>query len=504
MKRRTALKLLGAPTAAALLGTGVWREALGAPDPFRVAASRARGGPPTLTETIAAFVNRARFEDLPAAVVQKTKELLVFSFAYALEGVHGVRGKQIDALAPFLNQPGSGGASVIGRRYRLSVSDASFANCSVIRGDHGNDDVLWPAAVHTSAIIIAPALALAEVHGLSGRDMILAIVLGYEVVGKLGRAADGWKAPMPRRATTIYGAYGPVTTAGRLLKLSNSQLANAYGYAANIGIGIPEGSFMDHFYSFFAGNGVLAAQLAAAGGAAYSPTTLEGEHGLYRSFFGEVAQALPALIGAFGSSWEILNAEPNTFYTTGHITVAISLLKKILREQALTSERIEHIEAVLPYANYAGARLQALSAQGPFTRLIDVTSSLPFAFALITHFAQTNVDPKQWYDEHENLQAINDPKLLRIAKRVSVKFEEHHDSSRYARVEVLTKGGQRFRKEASKLDTSIPRSDWKTWLARGSGVVSQTQLDLLERSIADLENVPAASVLLTAATPSRA
>ena len=114
------------PTAAALLGTGGWRGALGAPDPYRAAALRVRSGPPTLTETIAAFVNRARFEDLPAVVVQKTKELLVFSFSHAFQGAHGTKGGQINAIAPLLSQPRSGGASVIGQRHRLSVSDASF------------------------------------------------------------------------------------------------------------------------------------------------------------------------------------------------------------------------------------------------------------------------------------------------------------------------------------------------------------------------------------------
>jgi len=502
MKRRTVLKLLGAPTAAALLGTGAWPGALAAPDSFRAAAPRARGGPPTLTEAIATFVNRARFEDLPAEVVQKTKELLVFSLAYGLEGVHGTRGRQLDAIAPLLNQPRSGGAAVIGRRYRLSVSDAAFANSSAIRGDEGFDDVLFPAQVHTSPLVISPALTLAEAHGLSGRQMIMAIVLGYEVVGKLGRAGDGWKAPMPRRPTTIYGAYGPVTAAGRLLKLSNSQLANAYGYAANIGIGVPEGSFVDHFYSFIAGNGVLAAQLAAAGGAPYARTTLEGEHGLYRSYFGEVPQALPSLIASLGSDWEILNAEPNTFYTTGHLTVAISIFRKLLREHALTSDRIERIEAVLPYAHYAEERLKALASQGPFARVMYVSASLPFAFALIALFDQTNVDPKTWFEQHSSSpDSINDPTVLSMAKRVFVKFVENRGNLRYARVEVTTKDGRRFLEEAHKLDTSIPRSDWKTLLARGSSVVSQTQLDVLERSIADLENVPDASVLMTAATP---
>jgi hypothetical protein len=133
--------------------------------------------------------------------------------------------------------------------------------------------------------------------------------------------------------------------------------------------------------------------------------------------------------------------------------------------------------------------------------MMDVTSSLPFAFALITLLARTDVDPRTWYDEHDTLDSVNDPTVLRMAKRVSVKFEENHDNLRYARVEVTTEGGQRFRKEATRLDTSIPRSDWKNWLARGSSAVSHTQLDSLERLIADLENVPDASALMAAATP---
>lgn len=501
MKRRTVLKLVGAPAAAALFGVGRWRSAVAAPDDIRAQALAPRTGPASVSERIAAFVNRTRFQDLPPQVVQKAKELLVFSFGRALEGCLGTAATQVNAVAPFLSQPHRGGASVIGQRYRLSPADAAFANCSLMRGDFGNDDVLWPAEIHSGPVTLPAALALAEVNRLSGRELILATVLGYEVMGKLGRAASGWQTAMPRRATTIYGAFGPVTTAGRLLKLDDSQLANAMGYAANIGIGIAEGAMMQHFYSFIARSGVLSAQLAGAGGAPYGRNTIEDPQGLYGSFFGAVPETLPALISALGSDWEILRAEQKHFFGTGHNAVAISLLGQILRDAPVRADDIDRIDVVLPYAKHAAARRNALVSQGPFKRPIEASSSLPYALALITLAGTDDVDPK-WYAADADQSVINDPAVKGMMQRVFVTFEAGHASPRYCRFELATVQGRRIRKEVDDFNMPFPRSEWSSWLGRaGSKFLSDGQLKTLEHVLADLEHVDDASTLMAAVVP---
>jgi 2-methylcitrate dehydratase PrpD len=498
--RRSLLKLLGAPAAAAVFGTSAWRLATAAPVATREDALAARTGPPTISEAVAAFLARARFEDLPASVIEKTKELLVFSFGRAFEGALGTSARQLDAVAPFLSRPALGSASVIGRRYRLSPVDAAFANCSLMRGDFGRDDVLWPSTIHAGPVTLPAALALGEAQHCSGREFILASVLGYEVMGKLARAAHSWETALPRRPTNVYGAFGPVTAAAHLLKLREPELAHAIAYAANVQIGVAEGSMMTHYYSYVASNGVLAAQLAGAGGAPYVRTTIEGEYGFYRSFFGSVPQTLPALVKALGTDWEIMNSEPKRFHGTGGNAVPLFMVEDILREEPIKADEIERIDVVLPFAHYAQARRDIVASQGPFRKAVDSGGSLPYALTLLLLFG-SDPDPK-WVAIDAARSVVNDPMLRPYMQRVFVTFEEGHASTRYCRLEIVTTTGRRIKKQTQHFQAPFPRDTWGAWLSRsGSQILSKDQLQTLEHRIVNLENVRDVSTLMAAAVP---
>jgi 2-methylcitrate dehydratase PrpD len=504
MQRRTVLKLMTAPAATALLGGGMWRSAGAAPEVFRQNALATHAGPPTVSEQIASFLARVRFEDLPASVIQKAKEQIVFLLGRAFEGSLGEAGGQVHAIAAHLSRPVRGTASVIGQRYRLAPADTAFANCSFMRGDSGNDDLQWPALLHPGPITLPVALALGEVRRSSGREVILAYVLGYEVMGKLSRAAVPWEAALPRRATNVYGAFGPVTTAAHLLKLHEKQLANAMAYAVNTVIGIPD--MMTHYYSFLAANGLLAAQLAGAGGAAYGRATIEGELGLYRSFFGSVPKILPGLIASLGSDWEIFNAVQKRFFTAGGGTGAnaapLLLADQILREQRLRADDIERIDAVLPFANHAQQRRDTVASQGPFDKAGDAYGSLPYALALLALFGR-ELDPK-WYAGDADPSVVNDPAVARVMQRVFVTFESGHQSARYSRLDLTTTQGRHFRKEADKFELPFPREEWSGWLQRGAKLLTDAQLKALEHLVADLENVRDISRLTAALVPAGA
>jgi 2-methylcitrate dehydratase PrpD len=503
MKRRSVLKLMAAPAVATVLGSGIWRQAVSAPAVFRDNAIATRSGPPSVSEQIAAFLARARFEHLPASVVQKAKEQIVFLLGRAFEGSSTDPARQLDEVAPLLGAPSRRGASVIGRRYRLAPGDAAFANCSLMRGDTGNDDLLWPAMIHAGPVTLPVALALGEIQLSSGKDLILALVLGYEIMGKLGRAANPWEAPLPRRAQNVYGAFGPVVTAAHLLGLGETQLANALAYAVNIEMGIAEGSMMHHYYSFLASSGLLAAQLAGAGGAAYGRTTIEGDLGLYKSFVGHVPDSLSGLIGALGSDWEILHAEQKRFFSTGGGTanndVAMYVTAEALREEHLTADDIERIDVVLPYGHYAKERRDAVASQGPFARVVDAEASLPYSIALLALFGR-ELDPK-WFGD--DLMVMNEPSVAHVMQRVFVTFESGHNY-RYCRLQVTTVHGRRVGKEVEDYKLLFPRDEWSEWLQRrGVGLLTDAQLRTLEASIADLENLRDVSALMASLVPAK-
>jgi len=448
---------------------------------------------------LAAFVTGARYADLPATVVEKGKEQIVFFISRAFEGASSPEGRQ--ARQVFASAAQRDGVTLIADRMRLAPSDAACANCSQMRGAGGRDDVIWPAGIHAGVITLPTAFAVGESRGRSGRELLLALALGYEVMGKLGRAFAAWSARLPRRPTNVYGAFGPVTVAGRLLKLGTERLSHAYGYAANLGIGIPESGMMDHYYGLVNRNGILAAELAGAGGTAYSAETIEGSAGLFRSYFGEVPSDLPLVIDRLGSDWEILTAEQKRYPGTGQNAVAISLLLEVMRREQLMGDDIEAIDVVQPDDGDSEIRKREVASRGPFERSVQAYSSLPYAISV----ALLDGDVKlARYPDLDDLELLNDPKVAALMSRVTLTFEIGH-TPRYCRLVVRRKDGGVIRREVDTFGFSFPRDAWQGALEEfGTRWVSRARLALLAERVAALESVADIGDLLALTVPDRA
>jgi len=448
----------------------------------------------TVSEKIARFLTSAKFESLPAPVIQKAKEQIVFFFGRAFEGLRSPEGRQVHEMARNMAQTG-GGVTVIAEPFRLLPSDAAFANCSLMRGALGRDDVIWPAGIHAGVITLPTALALAEQRHATGKDLLLALIVGYEVLGKLGRASDPWRSRLPRRPTNVYGSFGPITVAGSLLKLDEKKMSNALGYAANLNIGIAEGGMMDHYYSLINRNGLLAALLAGAGGAPYSPATIEGNTGFFRSFFGEVPPDLNKLVDALGSNWEILTAEQKRYPGTGQNTVAVELLLHLLNEKKLGAQQIAKVNVFQVDYQEQGDRKHDIVSQGPFTLPVKAYSSAPYALALV--ILEGKIPLGRYQDDAD----FNDKAVAMVMRKINVFFEKGR-SPRYCRIEVYTTDNQKFVRETDNFLYPFFRDVWEKWLQNaGAEYLSREQLKHLEMLVADLENVGDVSELMKCVLP---
>jgi 2-methylcitrate dehydratase PrpD len=446
----------------------------------------------TLSDKIADYIVGAKFEDVPPAAIQKAKEQIVFFFGRAFEISQMEHGREAIALARQAAQD-AGGASVIGERLRLSPSDAAFTNSTLFGGSLAMDDVLAHADIHAGVITLPAALAIGEVKRVHGRELLLSLVLGYEVLAKLGKVGLGWQAPFPRRSTNIFGGYGPIVVAGRLLELDRERMGHALGYAANLCMGIAEGSMMEHYYSLVSRNGTFAAQLVEAGGISYSRATIEGELGLYRSFFGKVPDELPKLVDELGY-WEILTAVQKRYRGTGHNTTATEMFADMVAKEKLTPDRVKKIHAVLP-SKESRARELEITSTGPFKPERRAASSLPYALALV--LTDGKIDVARFADDG----IVNDRGLASVMRKIEITFEPGH-ASRWTRLTVLTADGRKLERESDFFTFEFPRDTWDDWLrASGSRILSSDQLLRLEQLIANLENVDDVSKLLAAATP---
>ncbi|MFW6126121.1 MAG: MmgE/PrpD family protein, partial [Chloroflexota bacterium] len=187
-----------------------------------------------VTAELAAFVSRARLEDVPGDAVEKIKLLLLDDIGNALGGY--VTDRARIAVEYVEESGGTPQASVVGG-HLTSFPLASFLNGELINAlDY---DAIGPLGSHITPYVTPTPLAMAERRGSSGSDLVLGLVLAHEIGGRvLGSMAQqkmsvdeppGYKES-PRFSTsgTVFGA---VAGAASLLRFDQQTLTNAFGIA---------------------------------------------------------------------------------------------------------------------------------------------------------------------------------------------------------------------------------------------------------------------------------
>ncbi len=258
---------------------------------------------PGVTERLAHFVVGTWWDNLKPEVAHQAKRSLMNFFAVALTGCRdSTTETALQTLAAF-----SGGkqATVIGRRERIDALSAAFLNAASANVLDFCDTHV-PTAIHPTAPVVPALLAVAEMTPVSGRDLLLALVLGHEVECRIGAAMSPSHYKRGWHITSTCGVFGAAVGAGKLLGLNAEQMIAALGTAATQSgglcecLGTPAKSVS---VGNAARNGLLAALLAAENFDGPSEP-LTGAQGYYHAL-NETAD-LSFLTSGLGETWEIL------------------------------------------------------------------------------------------------------------------------------------------------------------------------------------------------------
>ena len=187
----------------------------------------------TASQTLAAWVCDLRFTDIDAPTVAYARELLLDHLGCA---ARGGTVDTADAVARMLATVGADegtALTAVVAKAPLRPEWAVFAN-----GVHAHsielDDTHSASSLHPAVVTIPAALATAELEGASGEDLLTAIVAGYEVACRLGRALDPQVAyGKGFHPTAIVGPFAAAAATAKLLGLSAAELANAFGIAGS-------------------------------------------------------------------------------------------------------------------------------------------------------------------------------------------------------------------------------------------------------------------------------
>ncbi len=212
------------------------------------------------------------------------------------------------------------------------------------------DDVHEEAISHPGAVVVPAALAIGEHVDASGHDLLEAIVVGYEAMGRAGIAV-GPAAHMLAgfHPTSMSGVFGAAAAAGRLLGLDAATLNHAFGIAVSLASGTMEfaasGGMAKRLHAGRAAEGGVTAALLAARGFEGAADGLAGRYGFCHAFGPEPHPE--RLTSELGDRWMIdeITVKPWAACSDIHPLIQAALE---LRADGLAVDRITRIEARAP------------------------------------------------------------------------------------------------------------------------------------------------------------
>lgn len=213
------------------------------------------------------------------------------------------------------------------------------------------DDVHEEAISHPGAVVIPAALALAEERGSTGADLLEAIVIGYEAMGRAGLAVG----PAPHmlsgfHPTSMSGVFGAAAAAGRLLGFDGDQLTQAFGLAASLASGTMEfaasGGMAKRIHAGRAAEGGLLAALLVARGLEGARDGLAGRYGFCRVFTSDPRVDL--LVEGLGQRWMIDEITVKPYAACSDIHPMIQATAELRAKHDLRPDRIARIDAEGP------------------------------------------------------------------------------------------------------------------------------------------------------------
>ena len=314
-----------------------------------------------LAARLAEFVAGLRFEDLPSPVIDKAKALANHAVTVAMASTEVppvAEARRAVRLAEGLGSrrvgPGQG-ATLWVDGSRITRVGAVFANAVAVAVRNQCDS--YHMLTHPGVLIVPAGLAVAEGEGRSGRDLLTALVAGYEVQCRCARDFIPSTPARGFRASPVYGILGCAAATAKLLELSAEQTTHAIALAASFASGLIEGQRTGSRDSHFAEaqaarNGVWAATLAAQGFEGPA-TALEGEGGFYNAFTGnnrgELSYAftgplkagLEDIVAGLGEQWEVLDVKFKIYPTPGFNQPVVWLASDMVVDHALVADEIQ-------------------------------------------------------------------------------------------------------------------------------------------------------------------
>jgi len=399
------------------------------------------------TKSLARFTAETEFDGLPDRVIVEAKRVILDTIGCALAGyTHDLGRISVSYVRDLGGKPES---TIIGCGEKTSCLNAAYANARMANAlDYDDTFVL---VGHIACTAVPASLAVAERVKATGKDLIEAVVLGWEIGARIGFSMgppfivkeNRLKGYLPSYSITPHEVFAAVASATKLLELDEGQTAHAFGIAganspipssAPWGAAINDLPLYKHLDAGWnAMTGIAGALLAQKGITGYS-TILDGDRGYWR-MYGYPLCDFDALTTRLGEEWHIRNVMFKPWPCCRYIHHVLTAFSKMVQENDLKPEEITKVVVL----NHHPGTLPKFRVTNP-RGAIGSQFSIPHAIAMIVF----GITPgPRWHSP----DVVNDPEVLKLRRKVTVKlhpkaFDLSNIKKRAVSVKVTLRDGK--------------------------------------------------------------
>lgn len=385
-------------------------------------------------QTLVDFITGAAFDRLPPVLVERGKRHILDTLGAGLAGA----GSQVaqDMTRLLAAEGAAPQAAVWGTELATSARNAALLNGIAAHAleldDTGGCD-------HSGAVVIPALLAILPLcpQPVSGKEFILATVIGYDIARRVLEACGGY-APHNGagwHSTATCGVFGAAAAAASLLKLNAGQTSSALGIAGSLSGGlwgfIHDGSQSKKLHAGRAAEGGVLAALSARQGITGPGALFNDRWGGFFTTFAAASATPAALTHGLARVWKLERCSIKPYASCRGTHAAIDAAGLLLGRLNVGHQEIDKVEVRLcPFLNdmCGNANLHTLAA---------AQMSLPYAVAARLVFGHAGLDA---YGE----QARRDPELLAMMARIELQVDPALPADGEPEVTLKTREGDRL------------------------------------------------------------
>ncbi len=441
-----------------------------------------------ITKKLVKFCTALKYNDLPLEAVDMVKYYALDFLGVIARGSQEESSKAMYRFMGDLGMPNEGGV-VIGTNLKTPFQYSALANGTAAHSLEF-DDVNNEASLHPGVAIFPAAIAACEMADKGGKEFIEGVVLGYEVMIRLGKAL-GPKEHYSKgfHPTGTCGTFGAAATVAKIMGLSEQQTLNAMGLAGSQAAGsmefLTQGAWSKRMHPGWAAHNGIIACLLAKNGFTGPSTIIEGKFGFLHAY-SDNANPDKAVKG-LGESFEILKCSIKPHACCRYMQSSIDAILEIIKENKIKPADIEKITLGILQAGYSIIASPIESKRSPQT-IYEAQFSMPYGAAIAILFGKATLDEFTQDLLHspeiktlmEKVYCVKDPELDKV-------YPKHWPAA----AEIKTKAGKVFsiRLEYPKGDPENALS-WDELIEKFNGLASSIySLALREKIIEQVKNI---------------